>query len=273
MLQNPKTNRLSQDRRKQPSTSSDNRQSKTSTSTGWYDAIAPTYDFDRFESQSGRYDLEEGRAIVRELVSQLLPGTSAGADALDLACGTGKVAIQLAQICDQVVGVDASQLMLQKCRSNAERAGVSDKLVLIPADAEYLPFSDDFFDIAFSFRFFHLFSSERHRLFLQELVRVVKPNGYIVVEFGGHWFKTLIFPLLRSFSKRRREMGTSPSERQLDYLAREVGGVKLVFTRGCLLPKGGYLLERPRLARIARWLIRRPLKVLSEMTVAVYQKV
>lgn len=273
MLPNPQINRLTADRRKQLSTSGGNSQAKASASPGWYDAIAPTYDFDRFESQSGRYDLEEGRAIVRELVSQLLPRKSADASALDLACGTGKVAIQLAQICDQVVGVDASQLMLQKCRSNAERAGVSDKLVLLPADAEHLPFSDHSFDIAFSFRFFHLFSSEKHRLFLQEVARVVKPNGYIVVEFGGHWFKTLIFPLLRPLTKRHREMGTSPSERQLDLLAKEVGAVRLVFTRGCLLPKGGYLLGRPRLARVARWLVRRPLKVLSEMTVAVYQKV
>jgi SAM-dependent methyltransferase len=61
---------------------------------------------------------------------------------LDVGCGTGRHAIELAKRGYIVTGVDLSDNMLKRARDNAFEAGL--KIDFITADARKLPFNDEF---------------------------------------------------------------------------------------------------------------------------------
>ncbi len=122
-----------------------------------YDDVAPAYDADRFGPRPGRYDFQETSVLVNILLADLLADRS-GWRALDVACGTGKIAVTAARAGGKVVACDASVPMLQRCEANARKADVKGVLRAAAADAARLPFPDNVFDIVFSFRFLHLLS-------------------------------------------------------------------------------------------------------------------
>jgi demethylmenaquinone methyltransferase/2-methoxy-6-polyprenyl-1,4-benzoquinol methylase len=111
----------------------------------------------------------------RFLVSRLPDG---GGDVLDVATGTGLVAGELLRRGFRVTGVDQSPEMLACAR---ERFG--DRVELVEASAESLPFGDATFD--------HLTVTYLLRYVddpgetLRELARVVRPRGVLAsLEFG-----------------------------------------------------------------------------------------
>ena len=83
--------------------------------TPLYDAFSA--DYDRFVDWEGRLRTEMGF-----IVSQL--GKHKAERVLDVACGTGRHAIALAQGGYQVTGVDISRGMIERARENASQAGV-----------------------------------------------------------------------------------------------------------------------------------------------------
>lgn len=67
---------------------------------------------------------------------------------LDLGCGTGILTVQLANLCNKIVGVDSSQSMIDKAK---EQFGNVEFMV---SDAIALPFENEF-DVVFSNAVFH----------------------------------------------------------------------------------------------------------------------
>lgn len=67
------------------------------------------------------YDVEAG--VVAERLSQC--GIGPGACVLDVACGTGRHAVELARLGYLVAGLDLNPALLHRARMNAEEAGVS----------------------------------------------------------------------------------------------------------------------------------------------------
>src|SRR5262245_19889961 len=57
---------------------------------------------------------------------------------LELGCGTGRVAIALAEASLRVVGVDSSEGMLDLCATRAQERGSRDNLVLVRTDMREL---------------------------------------------------------------------------------------------------------------------------------------
>jgi demethylmenaquinone methyltransferase / 2-methoxy-6-polyprenyl-1,4-benzoquinol methylase len=110
---------------------------------------------------------------------------------LDVATGTGAVAIELARrvASRHVVGVDQSPEMLASGRSRVEDAGVGGRVELREGRAEELPFADGEFD-ALTFTYLLRYVDDPAAT-LRELVRVVRPGGTIaMLEFGlprGVW--------------------------------------------------------------------------------------
>jgi SAM-dependent methyltransferase len=100
-------------------------------------------------------------------------GVQGGQRVLDVACGTGVVAITAARIGGQVSGLDLTPLLLERARENAQLAGVD--VDFRQGDVEELPYGDGTFDIVLS-QYGHMFAP-RPDVAVSEMLRVLKPGG------------------------------------------------------------------------------------------------
>jgi ubiquinone/menaquinone biosynthesis C-methylase UbiE len=94
---------------------------------------------------------------------------------LDVAAGTGNVAIRAAEAGAQVVASDLTPENFEAGRREARARGV--ELEWVEADAEALPFDDGEFDVVTS-TFGGMFAAD-HQKVADELVRVCRPGGTI----------------------------------------------------------------------------------------------
>jgi SAM-dependent methyltransferase len=99
----------------------------------------------------------------------------AGQRVLDVACGTGVVAVTAARRGAAVTGVDLTPELLSRARDNADIAGVA--IDFQEGDVEALPFGDAAFDVVVS-QFGHMFAPRPDRA-IGEMLRVLKPGGTI----------------------------------------------------------------------------------------------
>jgi demethylmenaquinone methyltransferase/2-methoxy-6-polyprenyl-1,4-benzoquinol methylase len=128
---------------------------------------------------SGNVDKRWRRLVARTLRPSLVEG----ARVLDVACGTGDLALALASAGEGVVvGLDFCRPMLEIARRKA--AVESRPPLFVEGDALRLPFADESFDvvtIAFGLR--NLAGVEEG---LRELLRVLRPGGRAaVLEFSS----------------------------------------------------------------------------------------
>ncbi|HEY8536486.1 MAG TPA: class I SAM-dependent methyltransferase [Vicinamibacterales bacterium] len=97
----------------------------------------------------------------------------AGQRLLDVACGTGVVAITAARRGARATGLDLTPALLARAREHATIAGV--EVDFHEGDVETLPFEDASFDVVVS-QFGHMFAP-RPDVALREMLRVLKPGG------------------------------------------------------------------------------------------------
>jgi SAM-dependent methyltransferase len=98
-----------------------------------------------------------------------------GSSVLDVACGTGHVAIQAARTFCDVTGIDYVAELVQTARRRAAAEGLT--IGFEVADAEALPFADSSFDYVLS-AIGVMFTADHDRA-AGELIRVCKPGGTI----------------------------------------------------------------------------------------------
>lgn len=98
-----------------------------------------------------------------------------GEAVLDVACGTGVVAITAARAGAKVRALDLSPTLLERARENARITGVEADFVA--GDTEALPYADASFDVVLS-QFGHMFAP-RPEVAVGEMLRVLKPGGRI----------------------------------------------------------------------------------------------
>jgi demethylmenaquinone methyltransferase/2-methoxy-6-polyprenyl-1,4-benzoquinol methylase len=129
-----------------------------------YDGLAEVLSF----GQNARW-----RRTMVDAAVRLAPRT-----VCDVATGTAGVACQLVERSEaRVVGVDLSEPMLERGRHTIERHKFGDRIDLVAARAEQLPFADAAFD-ALTFTYL-LRYVEDPAATLRELVRVVRPGGVV----------------------------------------------------------------------------------------------
>ncbi|MBI2815852.1 MAG: class I SAM-dependent methyltransferase [Acidobacteria bacterium] len=92
---------------------------------------------------------------------------------LDVACGTGVVAVTAARLGARVTGLDLTPELLERARENARIAAV--EIEWHEGDVENLPFSAESFDVVVS-QFGHIFAP-RPQIAVAEMLRVLKPGG------------------------------------------------------------------------------------------------
>jgi ubiquinone/menaquinone biosynthesis C-methylase UbiE len=100
---------------------------------------------------------------------------SAGARALDVGCGTGRWLRRYQQMGVRAVGLDATQDMLRR----AITGGL--KSPLVAARAQKLPFQDSTFDLVSDVTVVQHISSPEQQGVLNEMVRVLRPGGHLLL--------------------------------------------------------------------------------------------
>lgn len=121
-------------------------------------------------------------AVVAEVIDAIPPrdlldrmAITPGATVLDVATGTGNVALRAAAAGAQVVGVDLTPELFATARRRAAQAQVA--VDWVEGDAEALPFADASFDHVVSV--FGVQFAPRHEVTARELARVARPGGRI----------------------------------------------------------------------------------------------
>ncbi len=103
--------------------------------------------------------------------------TTADAEVLDVATGTGNAAIRAALNGSKVVGLDLTPELLEDARRRASESGV--QVEWIEGDVERMPFEDDRFDAVLST--FGCMFAPRQRVAAAEMARVCRPEGKIAM--------------------------------------------------------------------------------------------
>jgi SAM-dependent methyltransferase len=104
----------------------------------------------------------------------------AGDRVLEVGCGTGVVVRDLVPLVarrGEIVGVDASRLMLERARQLCRAAGEGTRITLRVADGAQLPFAADRFDAALAITvILHVAGPLR---VVREMARVTRPGGRV----------------------------------------------------------------------------------------------
>jgi len=133
--------------------------------------------YDAFYSSSGPYirsDVAFYERVARE----------AGGPVLELACGTGRIALPLAQAGLQVTGVDRSEAMLTiaRCKLAALPASVQERLNFVNQDMSALDLGGCFGFVFVPFRSFQaLLTIDLQRKSLEAIRRHLEPTGRLAL--------------------------------------------------------------------------------------------
>jgi ubiquinone/menaquinone biosynthesis C-methylase UbiE len=140
-------------------------------------------DYDRFS----RYMEHDARVFYERL------DIPAGCELLDVACGSGQLALLAARDGIKVTGVDIAPNLIQRAQARAKAEGLNVRF--LEGDAEDLPFDDASFDVVTSL--IGAMFAPRPDLVAHELLRVCSPGGTIAMAnwtpqgFVGQMFKAI----------------------------------------------------------------------------------
>jgi len=147
------------------------------------------------------------RKKVVEIIGKTNPNSI-----LDIATGTGDLAINLAQTnASKIIGLDISEGMLKVGRKKIKKLNLDNTIEMVFGDSEKIPFKENSFDaitVAFGVRNF-----ENLEKGLSEIYRVLKTGGIFVVletsiptktpyKQGYHFYSTKILPLIGKLFSR-----------------------------------------------------------------------
>lgn len=159
-----------------------------------FDSIAPTYDALNHLLSLG-IDRSWRRRVVKMAAQATDDGSGAVVEVLDVATGTGDLAIGLARkiAAARITGVDISENMLAVGRRKVEAKGLEGRIGLQTGDAAKLEFADGEFDlvtVAFGVRNFGDVEAG-----LRGMQRVLRRGGRcLILEFSeprGRFFGTI----------------------------------------------------------------------------------
>lgn len=100
------------------------------------------------------------------------------AKVLDLCCGAGQATQELVKHFQNVTGLDASPIAIQRAKRNVPQANY------VEAFAEKMPFSDRSFDLVITNTAMHEMDSAQLQQIIEETDRILTPDGqFIIIDF------------------------------------------------------------------------------------------
>lgn len=140
------------------------------TANSAYDAIAGLYD-------------PWSVSVTEDVSFYVAEAKRAGGPIVELAVGTGRIAVPTAAAGIRVIGVDSSPGMLEVCRERAELAGVAELLDLRLGDLAEPPVEERVRLVTCPFRsYLHLLSDEERLRALRAARELLVPGGRLVFD-------------------------------------------------------------------------------------------
>lgn len=123
-------------------------------------------------------DFTEVNAAFAQKAIALAPKV---AKVLDLGTGTARIPLILCQQRPQwqIIAIDLAENMLKIGAEHIKKAGLQKQIILELVDAKQLPYPNEHFDLVISNSLFHHLPDPLP--FLQEINRVLKPKGAILI--------------------------------------------------------------------------------------------
>jgi len=138
-----------------------------------YDRISRYYDY-----LTGAFERKYAEMALERL------SVSEGETVLEIGFGTGHCLKRIAESVGpkgKAYGIDLSTGMMEISKERLEKAGLEDRVKLFCGDAASLPFDDSTFDAVFMSFTLELFDTPEIPKVLEQIKRVLKPEGRLVV--------------------------------------------------------------------------------------------
>lgn len=182
---------------------------------------------DRFANAHGR---RWNALEIAELRFELLRPNSR---CLEVGCGTGRFVLDLADRGHEAHGIDPSEGMIEIARDKTDGR---DQVFLECGEGDQLPQAENYFDLTFAIRVTrHTPSKEYCLRMLDEMLRVTKPGGRIVVEFSNR------------LRPRRRAAEITFSLRELQAIFSSRNDVTITRKSGIMILSQGLYYQMPAL--------------------------
>jgi ubiquinone/menaquinone biosynthesis C-methylase UbiE len=133
--------------------------------------------YDDFSSWYERERAAGYHRLIDDLEMSVIEPLCADATVLEVGCGTGLILERLAKHARQAVGVDLSPGMLRRAHERGLQVTIG--------SATQIPFASNSFDVVCSFKV--LAHIPDIAAAMEEIARVTKPGGRMVLEFYNPW--------------------------------------------------------------------------------------
>jgi SAM-dependent methyltransferase len=133
--------------------------------------------------------------ILAKLHSTILEHVKPTQRVLDIACGTGALAMAMAKKAGQVTGIDLSDELITAARQTARRRGASNATFEVRNAADLTCYADHSFDIAVTSMAIHQFEAGLALKILAEMKRIAL--RLILVDYNHHmprgWGRSIVW--------------------------------------------------------------------------------
>lgn len=168
---------------------------------GFHDRLSTHWPEPREQLHAG------GWRMTKKIALELDLPNSKDKHGLDLCCGEGYSAVQLAKEYGvKISGVDIVEKAINVAREHAKKEKMDHLVDFFAANAFQLPFGNATFDFIYG-QDADAFSHQQRVEIFKECLRVLKPNGKFV--FSHHWIPGLGFPEdeAKAVDEKCRQMG------------------------------------------------------------------
>jgi ubiquinone/menaquinone biosynthesis C-methylase UbiE len=158
----------------------------------FWDKLSPEYD---------QFIEKKWRIYQSSLLDKISNDIDTGDTVLEVACGTGLVALKVAERASKVSGIDISAPMIDEAEKKM-REKIIDNVEFFVEDAYSLHFENDIFDTVICNNALH--NMKYPQKALSEIKRVLKPGGRfigVIVGFGEAPIFKMLYTVFKPFIK------------------------------------------------------------------------